>query len=56
MIAAILILLMLSDQGDGYITIMHSLVDCQTEQNILAFFSQILTNISLNLCKNSDQK
>ena len=33
----------------------HSLVDDRTVKNIVSFFSQILINISLNLCNNSDQ-
>ena len=31
------------------------LVDCQTVTKYSAIFFQILTNISLNLCNNSDQ-
>ena len=50
-------LLMLSDQEDGYQKNKmwtHSLI-AKRWQNIVPYFSQILTFFSVNLCNNSDQ-
>ena len=56
MMAAILNLLMRSDQEDGYLKNVRSLANGQTVTKYSArIVSQILTNRSLNICNNSDQ-
>ena len=56
MVAAILSPLMFSEQEDGCLRKMctHSLT-AKRWQNVVPYFSQVLTNVSMNLCSISDQ-